>query len=157
VSIIRYPWPSGAGFLAAALLRSVCTLPAIARQLPQLPVPQLGRLNAPTGRIRFYLGNDLARWLGAVPAASTSSLTFSTFLGGSNFDQVYALAVDAAGNIYVTGQTASVNFPSRSGGLDGNRDIFVAKLNPVGTALTYLTVLGRADRHSARYRGGCIR
>jgi Beta-propeller repeat len=81
--MIRHPWPSGIGLLAAAL---VCS------------------------------------------GVSTSSLSFSTFLGGSNFDQVYALAVDAAGNVYVTGQTASANFPTRTGGLDGNRDVFVAKL-----------------------------
>ena len=88
---------------------------------------------------------SLTRKLGRlanVPATSTSSLTFSTFLGGSNFDQVYALAVDAARNIYVAGQTASANFPSRTGGVDGDRDVFVAKLNPAGTQITYLTILG---------------
>ncbi len=118
------------------------TGPITPGKLPPSLARQLGRLNAPAGRHSFYLGNDPVRWLANVPAATTSSLTFSTFLGGSNFDQVYALALDAAGNIYVTGQTASTNFPSRTGGVYGNRDVFVAKLNPAGTQITYLTILG---------------
>jgi hypothetical protein len=82
-------------------------------------------------------------------AVSTSSLSFSTFLGGSNFDQVYALAVDSAGNVYVTGQTASANFPTRTGGQDGNRDVFVAKLDS-GGHLTYLTILGGLQTDTPR-------
>ena len=135
MSVIRHTWPSGAGFLAAVLLCSaysatpVATRPIIPGKLQQSLARELGRLNAPAGRHSFYLGNDPVRWLANVPAASASSLTFSTFLGGSNFDQAYVLAIDAAGNIYVTGQTASTNFPSRIGGVYGNRDVFVAKLN----------------------------
>jgi hypothetical protein len=146
--MIGHQWPRGAGFVAAALLCSAysampnTTGPTTTGKLPPLLARQLGRLNAQAGRQRFYLGNDPVRWLANAPATSTSSLTFSTFLGGSNFDQVYALAVDAAGNVYLTGQTASVNFPSRTGGIDGNPDVFVAKLNPAGTQITYLTILG---------------
>jgi Beta-propeller repeat len=148
VSAIRHTWPSGAGFLAAALLcyaysaTPIATGPIIPGKLQQSLTHELGHLNAPAGRHSFYLGNDPVHWLANVPAASASSLTFSTFLGGSNFDQAYALAIDAAGNIYVTGQTASTNFPSRIGGVYGNRDVFVAKLNPAGTQIIYLTILG---------------
>ena len=123
---------------------------------PRLPQPSLARKLGRSGCASragssFYLGNDPASWLAAAPAASTSSLTFSTFLGGANFDQVYALAVDATGNIYVTGQTASTNFPgSHRRGLDGNRDVFVAKLNPAGTHLTYLTILGGEQTDTPR-------
>jgi hypothetical protein len=56
------------------------------------------------------------------------SVAFATFLGGNDFDQVYAMALDGDGNIFLAGQTASANFPLRSGGAAGNRDIFVAKL-----------------------------
>jgi hypothetical protein len=134
--------------VAAALLCSAHaampsnTGPTTPGKLPPVLARQLGRLNAPAGRHSFYFGNDPVRWLANLPATSTSSVTFSTFLGGSNFDQVYALVLDAAGNIYVTGQTASANFPSRTGGVAGNRDVFVAKLNPAGTEITYLTILG---------------
>jgi hypothetical protein len=71
-----------------------------------------------------------------------SALVYSTYLGGSSFDQGGGIAVDSAGNAYVTGQTGSANFPVTPGafqttGLGG----FVAKLNPTGSALVYSTYL----------------
>jgi hypothetical protein len=143
VSIIGHPWPGGAGSLAAAVLCCAYAMPGpAAGQSAESFATGLGRLSAQAGRHSFYRGNDPARWAAVRAAASTSSLTFSTFLGGSNFDQVYALAADASGNVYITGQTASANFPTRTGGIDGDPDVFVAKLNSTGTHLTYLTILG---------------
>ncbi len=84
------------------------------------------------------------------PLIIDPSVTFATFLGGSDFDQVYAMAVDAAGNIFLAGQTASTNFPLRSGGTAGNRDVFVAKLDPTGNHLLYSTVLGGAQTDCPR-------
>jgi hypothetical protein len=82
-------------------------------------------------------------------------LVYSTYLGGSNGDgQANGIAVDSAGNAYITGWTDSTNFPVTPGafqttnnfGLDstGNpRDCaFVAKLNATGSALVYSTYLG---------------
>ncbi|HEY6389843.1 MAG TPA: SBBP repeat-containing protein [Bryobacteraceae bacterium] len=73
------------------------------------------------------------------------TVTFATFLGGADFDQVYAMTLDSAGNIFLAGQTASTNFPLRAGGTAGNRDIFIAKLDPTGNHLIYSTVLGGAQ------------
>ena len=42
-------------------------------------------------------------------------LVYSTYLGGSGFDQGYAIAVDSLGNAYVTGQTAAIDFPTTPG------------------------------------------
>ena len=58
-----------------------------------------------------------------------------------------AIAVDAAGNAYVTGFTDSTNFPTANPlqatlGRSGVFDAFVAKLNPAGSALVYSTYLG---------------
>ncbi|HEV8062257.1 MAG TPA: SBBP repeat-containing protein [Gemmataceae bacterium] len=73
-------------------------------------------------------------------------LSYSTYLGGSNSDAVTGIAVDSAGEAYVTGNTESTNFPIVNGyqnSLGGATDIgFVAKLNAAGTALVYSTYLG---------------
>jgi hypothetical protein len=78
--------------------------------------------------------------------ASGSALIYSTYLGGSLADTASGIAIDAAGNAYVGGFTASTNFPTASplqaasGG--GPGDAFVAKLNAAGSALVYSTYLG---------------
>ena len=85
--------------------------------------------------------------------AAGSALIYSTYLGGSGYDAGYGIAVDSAGNAYVTGYTTSTNFPTASplqasfGG--GFNDAFVAKLNAAGSALLYSTYLGgSADDYS---------
>ena len=56
------------------------------------------------------------------------------------------IAVDTAGNAYVTGYTDSTDFPTTAGAFQttfgGKYDAFVTKLNPTGTALVYSTYLG---------------
>ncbi len=76
-------------------------------------------------------------------------LVYSTFLSGTDSDAGYSIAVDPAGNAYVTGIAASVDFPTTPGAfnasLGGAQDAFVTKLNPTGTALVYSTFLGGSD------------
>ena len=78
--------------------------------------------------------------------ASGSALAYSTYLGGSSNDMAEDIAVDSAGNAYMTGFTASSNFPTTTGAFDttynGNGDAFVAELNTSGSALVYSTYLG---------------
>jgi len=69
--------------------------------------------------------------------ATGTSLTYSTYLGGSGTDNGYAIALDSAGNAYVAGTTASPDFPvcPSTNGLQtihggGTEDAFVAKLFP---------------------------
>jgi hypothetical protein len=75
-----------------------------------------------------------------------SGLVYSTYLGGSAFELGRGIAVDAAGNAFVAGQTSGADFPTANprqatyGG--GVGDAFVAKLNPSGSALVYSTFLG---------------
>ncbi len=74
-----------------------------------------------------------------------SAWVYVTYLGGNNEDQGNGIAVDASGNAYVTGYTASTNFPVQSafrGFNTGVVDAFVTKLNPAGSALVYSTYLG---------------
>jgi hypothetical protein len=78
-----------------------------------------------------------------------TALVFSTYLGGSAFDDCWGLALDASSNVFLTGMTFSSDFPTTSGAFDRScggcgdgTDAFVAKLNPTGTALVYSTFLG---------------
>ncbi len=76
----------------------------------------------------------------------TGSLVYSTYLGGSGFDQGLGIAVDGAGNAYVAGQTSSTDFPTKNpvqpANAGGAYDGFVAEINPSGSALVYSTYLG---------------
>ncbi|HEY8791413.1 MAG TPA: SBBP repeat-containing protein [Gaiellaceae bacterium] len=85
---------------------------------------------------------------------SGSRLLYGTFLGGGSVDRSYDLAIDRAGNAYVAGSTASLNFPTTRGAFDTTRndntvswsDGFVTKLNRAGTRFAYSTYLGsRSD------------
>ena len=74
-------------------------------------------------------------------------LSYSTYLGGIGYDAGTAIAVDAAGSAYITGQTGTANFPTTPGAFrttlgDTSNAAFVTKLNPAGTALAYSTYLG---------------
>jgi len=85
-----------------------------------------------------------------------SSLVFSTYIGGAQEDHVNGIALDASGDVYLTGQTNSSNFPTLGGfqaqytaGTCGSAlsnipcfEAFVAKLNATGTALIYSSYLG---------------
>lgn len=76
-----------------------------------------------------------------------SALVYSTYLGGSGSDSLGRVAVDAAGNAYVTGTTDSTNFPTANAfqkALRGSPTVFVAKFNPQGSVV-YSTYLGGSD------------
>jgi hypothetical protein len=77
--------------------------------------------------------------------ATGSAPMYATFLGGSGSDEVTTIAVDATGTAFVGGWTASNDFPAvnpiqRDAG--GQKDAFVAKLDPAGSRLIYSTRLG---------------
>ncbi len=87
--------------------------------------------------------------------ASGNSLVYSTYLGGGSLDYGAGIAIDAARNVYVTGVTYSLTFPttpgvfqSGHGGLE-SPDGFLTKLNAKGDALAYSTFLGPAGSLSA--------
>jgi hypothetical protein len=67
-------------------------------------------------------------------------------LGGNGADYGIGIAIDAAGNAYVAGHTLSSNFPTTLGAFrttnGGGWDVFVTKLNPLGTGQVYSTYLG---------------
>ena len=79
--------------------------------------------------------------------AGGTALVYSTYLGGAGVEDGFGLAVDAAGNVYVTGDTTSnaTTFPQTAGVYQptagGASDAFISKFSPAGGRL-YSTFLG---------------
>ena len=80
---------------------------------------------------------------------SGNALSYSTYLGGSANEDGLDIAIDGAGNAYITGGTRSKDFPTKDpyqATLCGsNWDAFVTKLSPSGNALSYSTYLGGSN------------
>src|SRR5260370_766861 len=64
------------------------------------------------------IGFEVGKYDATLPLVIDPTLVYSTFMGGSSNDQGNAIAVDSTGNTYITGSTASPNFPSSSGAFD---------------------------------------
>jgi hypothetical protein len=102
-------------------------------------------------KVAFQVGDyDRAR-----PLVIDPVIGFATYLGGTGYDDLTGVAIDAAGNTYVTGATYSVDFPTVNA-YDAtfnsynpcpsctpfSEDVFVAKLTSDGSALAYSTYIG---------------
>ena len=77
--------------------------------------------------------------------SSGSQVLYLVYVGGASYQQASGLALDPAGNAYVTGYTLGPDFPTTSGAfetdLKGSQAVFVTKINASGTALLYSTLL----------------
>ncbi len=111
--------------------------------------------NTPFQANRAGASSGIDAFISKINPAGTA-LVYSTYLGGSIQDYAYAIAIDTEGNAYVTGKTASLNFPTSSdpapyqkskAGLD---EAFVVKMNPEGEALVYSTYLGGSGNDDAK-------
>jgi hypothetical protein len=75
-----------------------------------------------------------------------NGLIFSTYLGGTDDDGLTSLAIDSSGNVYLRGNTFSVNFPTSPGAFQtsngGGSDAWVAVLDSSGSKLNYSSYLG---------------
>ena len=82
-------------------------------------------------------------------------LVFSTYLGGSGTDEGHGIVVDGRGQVYVTGETGSADFPTVNPfqtTLDGG-DAYIAKLTADGSTLIYSTFLGGSDNEPGLWFG----
>jgi len=77
--------------------------------------------------------------------ASGSALMYSTYVGGTGYDEASAIAIDTAGNAYITGGFYASDYPTTPGAYQtvtaGAYDAFITKLNASGSALVYSTYL----------------
>src|SRR5207248_11318055 len=94
----------------------------------------------------FPVANALQTTFGGVfdafvaKISPTGALVYATYLGGSGDDRGTGIAVNSSNNVYVTGFTSSLNFPTLNplqSSNGGGADTFIAKLNAAGTALIY--------------------
>src|SRR6202167_3519361 len=103
------------------------------------------------------LGGDQDAFIAEI-SADGSHLLFATYLGGNGDDESRGIAVDATGNIFVTGSTTSTDFPVHyalqpSCVLNSKSlcpgEAFVAKLSADGSTFLYSTYLGGSGGDAA--------
>jgi hypothetical protein len=100
---------------------------------------------ATPGAYDISLGGEIDAYVSKFSADGT--LLWSTYLGGTNYEEGRGIAVDSSGNVYVTGMTESADFPIQSGydeDYNGGSDVFLSKFGADG-ALLWSTFLGGSD------------
>ncbi|TAL50061.1 MAG: hypothetical protein EPN89_05315, partial [Methylovulum sp.] len=103
-----------------------------------------GREGLADGKDR-HIGFQVAAYDAGLPLVIDPVLVYSSYLGGSSWESSSSIAVDTAGNAYVTGDTASSDFPTVNAKypkLWGGSDAFVTKFSADGSKVLYSTYLG---------------
>ncbi len=103
----------------------------------------------PAGVLRSPAGKSFQIFVMKINPAG--GLVYSTYIGGTGDEEGHSIAVDPAGNIYVTGFTTSTDFPlvnAFQSARGGAQDAYVLKLNNDGNSIIYSTYLGgdQSDR-----------
>jgi hypothetical protein len=124
----------------------------ITHQAPRV-FQEIGGAREPVAAFYHVLsGNEVGFEIGSYdaghPLVIDPVLIFSTLFGGDYTDRGRAIEVDAAGYIYVAGETSSTDFPT-AGSIQtapvGSTDVFVTKLDNDGTSIVYSTIFGGAE------------
>ena len=116
----------------------------------QVAIPAAYRLEQSDSGNQTIYSFELGDYDPSLPLViDPSVLIYAGYIGGTSFDTGNDVAVDAAGNAYVTGETAgTAGFPTAAGPdltFNGETDAFVAKVNPAGTSLVYAGYIGGDD------------
>ena len=116
-----------------------------------------------SGAAQPIIGGETDGFIARIKAdtAGHAGLMYLTYLGGLTNDFCSAVAIDNAGNAFVTGETQSLNFPVMLGAFQlvhapGTAG-FVTKLNPDGTKFIYSTLLSGSKGSSAHGRDTLVR
>ncbi|HKP12461.1 MAG TPA: SBBP repeat-containing protein, partial [Blastocatellia bacterium] len=91
------------------------------------------------------VGFEVARYDRTRPLTIDPVLKYSTFLGGNNNEALQGVAVDPAGNLYVSGGTGSTDYPTTPGAFQRERifdtEVVVSKISADGSRLIYSTYI----------------
>ncbi len=103
-----------------------------------------------SGSYKTSFGGNLDAFVVKLTKAGDGRI-YSTYIGGNDFDLASGIAVDAANDAYVTGQTTSTDFPGVFIGVshDSSAQAFVVKLNDTGTGVIYAARFGGNDNEAA--------
>ena len=86
-------------------------------------------------------------------SANGSTLLYSSYIGGSDNDQLWRIKIDNSDNVILSGMTKSVDFPTTPGAYDttysNQRDIFVTKFAPNGSSMIFSTFIGSSGEEEA--------
>ncbi|HYV47668.1 MAG TPA: SBBP repeat-containing protein, partial [Myxococcaceae bacterium] len=100
---------------------------------------------AKDGALRWEYGLEIGAHDPSLPLVIDPTLTWAAFIGGSTGDFTYGMAVDAAGNRYLTGYSVSTDFPVGGGGFQtvkqGANDAYVMKISSAD-AIVWATFYG---------------
>ncbi len=101
-------------------------------------------------------GFAVGRYNPAYALVIDPTLLYATYLGGGSYEDAEGIAVDSGGNIYLTGTTNSIDFPTEAAlyaGKQGWDDAYVLKLNAAGDSLLFSTYLGGSEDDAANAIG----
>jgi hypothetical protein len=93
--------------------------------------------------IGFHVSYDHSK-----PLIIDPQISYGTYLGGTNFEVAEAMAVDPSGAVYVTGYSASTDFPTKNPIQTTAGTTFVTKLSPDGSSLIFSTFIGGNNSHA---------
>ena len=134
---------------AAGPLRQ--TAPVTWEQLPDGTTRRLASRFRKIDAERY--GFDVPHRTHALPLVIDPGLEWSTFLGGSNRDEIHGLELtrDGSGDVVVAGHTWSSDFPTAPPDARGSSPLipFVARINATGTELVYATFFGSRNGNVA--------
>ncbi|HVZ37936.1 MAG TPA: choice-of-anchor D domain-containing protein [Candidatus Kapabacteria bacterium] len=144
---MRYDGASSVGVARDGSLRLGTSVGRLREDAPfcyQRTANGIRRVSCAFARNARGVGFRLGAYDRSRPLVIDPALIYSSYIGGNGDDEGRAVALDDSANIYVTGTTASADFPVKPGPrpAQANTDVFVARLDPTGRTLVYATLIG---------------
>jgi hypothetical protein len=124
----------------------------LTQEKPRLYQEKEGKLSEVTGAFkilakngRYEFGFDIGKYDKNRSLIIDPIINYATYFGGGSDETNGASTLDSSGNIYLTGNTLSTDYPTLiplQGALAGGTDAFITKLSPDGSTLIWSTYLG---------------